>query len=127
MSRNEPLAFEPKDLGAERPTSEDTTADALCPFGATAEFVLPANQRNWSRLRFAISTFSTAAANLLELANGCSVQKTRPRYGSGAGSPLTCQLLHDDPIKLHRSIFVGADLPGIGVTTIDHYPVALID
>jgi hypothetical protein len=59
---------------------------------------LPANQQNWSRLRFAISTFSTAAAT-------CSSWPTavvfrRLRYGSGAGSPLTCKLLHDDPIKV---------------------------
>jgi hypothetical protein len=29
----------------------------------TAEFVLPANQQNWSPLGFTISTFSTAAAS----------------------------------------------------------------
>src|ERR1700746_270197 len=56
----------------------------------TAEFVLSANQTKLEPLRIPISTFSTAAANPFELANGCSVQKTRPRYGPGTGSAFTC-------------------------------------
>jgi hypothetical protein len=107
MSLWPPTPFEPKNLGTL--STRGPKARRSMPYGplertrrssGTAEFALPANQQNWSRLGFSISTFSTAAANLLELANGCSVQKTRPRYGSGAGSPLTCQLLHDDPIKV---------------------------
>jgi hypothetical protein len=85
---------EPKDQ-----RSDGNRSTGVCPFGATAK-----NSRDRG-VRFVCEPNKTGAAyelmiryfnvfdrsgNLLELASGCSVQKTRPRYGPGTGSPFTC-------------------------------------
>jgi hypothetical protein len=69
MSPWSPTPFEPKNLGTL--STRGPKARRSMPYGplerprrssGTAEFALPANQQNWSRLGFSISTFSTAAA-----------------------------------------------------------------
>ena len=53
----------------------------------TAEFVLPANQQNWSPLGIHNFDIFDRGGVLFELASSYSVQKARPLYGSGPGSP----------------------------------------
>jgi len=92
------------------PRSDGNTVNVFWPFGAIAKIFRDRGVRfvfgptKLEPLRILYFNIFDRAGNLLESASSCSIQKTGPRYGSGAGSPLTCQLLHDDSIKVSSTI-----------------------
>jgi hypothetical protein len=88
---SEPLGQRCRDI---RPSGPKATWSLPCgPSGATAKVFRDRGVRfacestKLEPLRIRYFNILDRGGNLFELASGCSVRKTRPRYSSGAGSP----------------------------------------